>query len=79
MARTAAPVVSYKDGKPVYGGTPVDFSVIEAIRETKARGLKVTFYPFVMMDIPEDNTLPNPYGDNAATIGEPALPWRGHA
>ena len=75
--RSAAPVVSYKDGKPVYGGTPADFSVVQAIREMKARGLRVTFYPFLMMDIPEGNTLPDPWSDNAATSGQPVLPWRG--
>lgn len=58
--RAGAQVVSYKDGKPVYGGTPADFSVVEAIREMKARGLRVTFYPFLMMDIPEGNSLPQP-------------------
>ncbi|WP_287882887.1 glycoside hydrolase TIM-barrel-like domain-containing protein [Paracoccus sp. (in: a-proteobacteria)] len=77
IGRGAAQVVSYQDGKPVYGGTPADFSVIEAIREMKARGLRVTFYPFLMMDIPEGNTLPDPYSDNAAASGQPVLPWRG--
>ena len=77
VGRSAAQVVSYQDGKPVYGGTPTDFSVVQAIREMKARGLRVTFYPFVMMDIPQGNTLPDPWSDNAATIGQPVLPWRG--
>ena len=77
IGRSAAQVVSYQDGKPVYGGTPTDFSVVQAIREMKARGLRVTFYPFVMMDIPQGNTLPDPWSDNAATIGQPVLPWRG--
>ena len=75
--RASAQVVSYQDGKPVYGGTPADFSVVQAIRDMKARGLRVTFYPFVMMDIPAGNTLPDPWSDNAATIGQPVLPWRG--
>ena len=75
--RASAPVVSYQDGKPVYGGTPADFSVVQAIQEMKARGLRVTFYPFLMMDVPAGNTLPDPYSDNAATIGQPVLPWRG--
>ncbi len=77
IGRSAAQVVSYQDGKPVYGGTPTDFSVVQAIREMKARGLRVTFYPFVMMDIPQGNTLPDPWSDNAASIGQPVLPWRG--
>ena len=39
--------------------------------------MRITFYPFVMMDVPAGNTLPDPYSDNAATIGQPVLPWRG--
>ena len=31
--------------RPVYGGTPSDFAVVQAIQEMKARGLRVTFYP----------------------------------
>jgi len=78
ITRAQAPVVSQdSQGRPVYGGTPADFSVVQAIREMKARGLRVTFYPFLMMDVPAGNTLPDPYSDNAATIGQPVLPWRG--
>jgi hypothetical protein len=64
-------------GRPVYGGTPADFAVVEAIRELKARGLRVTFYPFLLMDVPPANTLPNPYSDHAGEAGQPAFPWRG--
>ena len=78
VTRSQALVVSQDDqGRPVYGGTPADFSVVQAIREMKARGLRVTFYPFLMMDIPAGNSLPDPYSDNAASIGQPVLPWRG--
>ena len=77
VVRAAAPVISQIDGKPVYGGTPADFSVVQAIRAIKARGLRVTFYPFLMMDVPPGNTLPNPWSDNAVGIGQAALPWRG--
>ncbi|SIR08074.1 Putative phage tail protein [Paracoccus thiocyanatus] len=77
IGRSAAQVVSHQDGKPVYGGTPADFSVVEAIRDMKAHGLRVTFYPFLMLDVPAGNTLPDPYSDNAAAIGQPVLPWRG--
>jgi len=63
--------------RPVYGGTPADFAVVQAIREMKARGLRVTFYPFILMDVPPGNTLPNPYSDNAAETGQPTFPWRG--
>jgi hypothetical protein len=65
------------EGRPVYGGTPADFAVVQAIQEMKARGLRVTFYPFVMMNVPPGNTLPNPYSDNAAGVGQPVFPWRG--
>jgi len=65
------------EDRPVYGGTPADFAVVQAIQEIKARGLRVTFYPFILMDVPSGNALPNPYSDNAASIGQPSFPWRG--
>ncbi len=65
------------ENRPVYGGTPADFAVVQAIREMKARGLRVTFYPFILMDVPPGNTLPDPYSDHAAGTGQPAFPWRG--
>ncbi len=78
MYRAGAHLISQNsEGRPFYGGTPADFSVVQAIQEIKNRGLKVTFYPFILMDVPEDNTLPNPYSDNAAEIGQPSFPWRG--
>ncbi len=51
--------------------------MVQAIREMKARGLRVTFYPFLLMDVPPGNTLPNPYSANAATPGQPASPGAG--
>ncbi len=78
VSRANAFLVSRDDqDRPVYGGTPSDFAVVQAIQEMKARGLRVTFYPFILMDVPPDNTLPNPYSDNAALTGQPAFPWRG--
>lgn len=78
VTRTVAHLVSQdEDGRPVYGGTPADFTVVQAIQEIKARGLRVTFYPFLLMDIPASNTLPDPYSDNASASGQPAFPWRG--
>ena len=78
VSRASAFLVSRDDqDRPVYGGTPADFAVAQAIREMKARGLRVTFYPFILMDVPPGNTLPNPYSDNAAETGQPAFPWRG--
>ena len=78
VSRSNAFLVSRDDqDRPVYGGTPADFTVVQAIREMKARGLRVTFYPFLLMDVPPGNTLPNPYSDNAAEMGQPTFPWRG--
>jgi hypothetical protein len=79
VSRAAAHLVSRLPGTddPAYGGTPADFAVVEAIKELKARGYRVTFYPFVLMDVPAGNTLPDPYSDNSAGIGQPKYPWRG--
>lgn len=33
-----------------YGGTPSDQSLVECITELKARGFRVVFYPFILMD-----------------------------
>ncbi|WP_374292981.1 baseplate multidomain protein megatron [Paenirhodobacter enshiensis] len=78
VSRANAFLVSRDDqDRPVYGGTPADFAVVQAIREMKARGLRVTFYPFILMDVPPGNSLPNPYSDNAAELGQPTFPWRG--
>jgi hypothetical protein len=78
VARADAFLVSRDpEDRPVYGGTPADFAVVQAIKEMKARGVRVTFYPFILMDVPPGNTKPNPYSANAATSGQPTFPWRG--
>lgn len=78
VSRANAHLVSRdEEDRPVYGGTPADFAVVQAIKEMKARDLRVTFYPFLLMDVPPGNTLPNPYSDNAAENGQPTFPWRG--
>jgi hypothetical protein len=78
VSRSNAFLVSRDDqDRPVYGGTPADFAVVQAIREMKARGLRVTFYPFILMDVPPGNLAPNPNSDNAAETGQPTFPWRG--
>ncbi len=73
LGRGAARAVSRIDDRPAFGGTPSDASVIRAIGDLKARGIAVTFYPFLMMDIPVDNDLPHPWWDG----NQPAYPWRG--
>lgn len=73
VSRDTAPVLSRHDGGAAYGGTPSDASVLSAIAEIKARGLSVTLYPFLMMDIAAGNELPDPYGGTA----QASYPWRG--
>ncbi|WP_201830332.1 baseplate multidomain protein megatron [Microvirga zambiensis] len=73
VTRQAAKAVSLADGSPAYGGTPSDESVIRLIRDLKERDLDVVLYPFVMMDVPSGNSLPDPYGGT----GQPPYPWRG--
>src|SRR5690606_17766489 len=65
LTRASAHVTSLHDGRPAYGGSPSDASVIRAIQDLKARGLGVTLYPFLMMDIPPDNDLPDPVSGQA--------------
>jgi hypothetical protein len=71
--RATAKAVSLAAGVPAYGGTPSDAAVVRLIGLLKARGLDVVLYPFVMMEVPAGNALPNPYGG----AGQPPYPWRG--
>ena len=73
LARADAHGVSRSGGAPAYGGTPSDDSVRQAVAELKARGLEVTLYPFVFMDIPAQSGLPDPDGGGE----QAAYPWRG--
>ncbi|MBB5755279.1 baseplate multidomain protein megatron [Prosthecomicrobium pneumaticum] len=73
LERGSAAVVSLHAGRPAYGGTPSDAGVIRAIAALKARGLAVTLYPFLMMDVPAGNGRPDPYG----RVEQGAYPWRG--
>ncbi|MES1201784.1 MAG: glycoside hydrolase/phage tail family protein [Pseudomonadota bacterium] len=73
VARADAHLISQHEGAPAYGGTPADATVIQAVQALKARGYKVGLYPFVLMDVPADNVLPDPYGADA----QAAYPWRG--
>lgn len=72
--RASALEVPQVDGASIYGGTPADASLIEAIRALRAVGKDIMFYPFVLMDQTVGNTLPDPW-TGAGT--QPALPWRG--
>jgi GTA TIM-barrel-like domain/Putative phage tail protein len=72
--RANAALVPVAEGQSIYGGTPADASVIEAIRAIRAAGKEVMFYPFVLMDQLAGNTLPDPY---SSALSQPVLPWRG--
>ena len=74
LDRRSAYVVSQRENKPAYGGTPSDQTVVGAIRDLRARGMEVTLTPFVLMDIPAGNSLSNPFDGSAR---QPAYPWRG--
>ncbi|MGE0410260.1 MAG: glycoside hydrolase TIM-barrel-like domain-containing protein, partial [Amphiplicatus sp.] len=73
VARAGAHLVSTIAGAPAYGGSPADRCVLEAIAALKARGLEVMVHPFLLMDIPAGNGLPDPYGGSE----QAAYPWRG--
>lgn len=73
QSRASAHLVSQIEGRPAYGGSPDDASVMAAIQALKARGFRVILYPFILMDIPPDNGLQAPQGDGE----QPAFPWRG--
>lgn len=75
LDRPNARLVSRSSGRPAYGGTPSDDSVIALIRRLRhVYELEVVLYPFVMMDVPADNALPDPHTGNAS---QPPYPWRG--
>jgi hypothetical protein len=72
-SRSAAHLVSRAGERANYGGTPADKAVRQAVGELKARGLHVTLYPFLFMDVPPGNGRPDPYGGTE----QAAFPWRG--
>ena len=74
LGRTTAEVLPLLDGRAVYGGSPADQSVVEAISAIRASGKEVMFYPFILMDQLSGNALADPWS-SAGT--QPALPWRG--
>lgn len=74
QTRSTAHPISKRDDRPIYGGTPSDDTVIAAIQDLKRRGIAVSLTPFILMDIPEGNSKPDPY---SAALSQPPLPWRG--
>lgn len=74
LTRATAKEVTKHGGRAAYGGTPSDNTVIAAIRDLKARGFDVLYTPFLLMDVPEGNTLTDPYTGAAS---QSPYPWRG--
>ncbi|WDR02759.1 glycoside hydrolase TIM-barrel-like domain-containing protein [Devosia algicola] len=74
LGRSEVPVVTRHDGGAAYGGTPSDSAVLAAIADLKSRGIAVTLYPIILMDIANDNSLADPYSGGT---GQAAYPWRG--
>ncbi len=74
IGRVEAAEVARVAGRSIYGGTPADDSVIEAIRALRSGGQEAVFYPFILMDQLSGNGLPDPWSD---AVDQPALPWRG--
>ncbi len=74
LSRSQAQLVAHENDRPIYGGTPTDASVVEAIRHLKLWGKRVMFYPFILMEQLAGNGLPDPWSDAA---DQPHLPWRG--
>jgi hypothetical protein len=71
--RDTAYMVSQREGRAAYGGTPSDQSVVDAIRDLHDRDMSVTLNPFILMDVAAGNALANPYGG----ASQPLYPWRG--
>ncbi|MDK3072954.1 glycoside hydrolase/phage tail family protein [Sedimentitalea sp. JM2-8] len=72
--RSTALEIAEEEGRPIYGGTPADKAVIEAIRHMNAQDRRVMFYPFILMDQTSGNGLPDPW---TGAENQPVLPWRG--
>lgn len=74
LSRVTAERVSLLDGRPIFGGTPDDTTVVQAIRHMRNIGVEVMFYPFILMDILAGNGLADPWSD---ATSQPVIPWRG--
>ncbi len=72
--RDQAAEVARVNDRPIYGGTPADGSVIEALRAIREAGRKAVFYPFILMEQLAGNARPDPWSGGAS---QPVMPWRG--
>ena len=74
LERAGAETIVRDEGRPIYGGTPDDASVIQSIRAMRDAGKEVMFYPFILMEPWRENGLPDPW---TGAADQPVLPWRG--
>ncbi|MEJ6398047.1 baseplate multidomain protein megatron [Yoonia sp. 208BN28-4] len=74
LSRANAQTIAQAEGRPIYGGTPCDASVIEGIERLKFKGQRPVFYPFILMEQQSGNSLTDPWNGSGS---QPALPWRG--
>lgn len=74
VTRYSAFQVSHLEGRPAFGGTPTDASVVQAIERMRTMGIGVMFYPFLLMDIIKDSGKPDPW---SLSESQPEYPWRG--
>ncbi|HRO16283.1 MAG TPA: host specificity protein, partial [Paracoccus sp. (in: a-proteobacteria)] len=72
--RAEAREIARRDGRPIYGGTPADGAVVEALRAIAASGRKAVFYPFILMEQMTGNGLSDPW---TGAADQPVMPWRG--
>ncbi len=49
--RATAHQITLVDGRPHYGGTPDDASILHYLDELKSRGYNIAFYPLLFMDV----------------------------
>ena len=74
IARADAGLIAQKDGRPIYGGTPADASVVQALRAIRASGRHAVFYPFILMEQLAGNGRADPW---TGADDQPVMPWRG--
>ncbi|UXU74968.1 MULTISPECIES: baseplate multidomain protein megatron [unclassified Paracoccus (in: a-proteobacteria)] len=74
IGRDAATEVARVGGRPIYGGTPADGAVIQALRAIADSGRKAVFYPFILMEQLAGNLRPDPW---TGATSQPVMPWRG--
>lgn len=75
LTRDTADLVSQVDGGPAFGGTPADVTISAALEDLHSRGLQSILTPFMLMDIAEGNSLPDPYSSSGGF--QQKYPWRG--